>query len=165
MKETGCEENLKEQTDILFAPAPYGIKAKESNTDGYTVDLCYQCEVTPLTQSPISFSKDKVQVRQVADCSDSLIDAKYLNVGAMPYNSDGTIINIADVAPKVFTHIKTIDCPITKCTLKTVGCELDLKEQSNVVVGQGPFSILAKENNPIGYQVDFCLVCEVTPIG
>ena len=61
-KEPGCVNPLPAQTDVILAANPFGITAVETNVAGYSLTFCYECEVTPLGQPAIKFTKDSITI-------------------------------------------------------------------------------------------------------
>ena len=96
-----------------------------------------------------------------------MADASFVNPASIPYNSAGTSKTIAADYKSIFTHTKETDCPITTCVLKTAnGCGSDLETQNKIDIGASlPFSITARENIKSGYNKEFCVQCQVTPLG
>ena len=77
MKTEGCASDLPAQTNVVLGASPFEVTATETNTDGYSMSFCYECEITPIGQASIFFKKDSISVRQYADCSDSLTKTDY----------------------------------------------------------------------------------------
>lgn len=57
----GCENSFNSKF-ITLDQESYAINANKSNVNGYSLDLCYNCTITPLGLSPIIFYKDKIHI-------------------------------------------------------------------------------------------------------
>ena len=77
---------------------------------------------------------------------------------AISYNSLGSFKTIASNYKDLFVHSQVNDCIVTSCTLMIEGCSNSLPFQSNVVIEDSPtFALKAKETNPSGYLLNFCV--------
>lgn len=116
------------------------------------------CQVNPADPavSIITFTLDKLSLRQYADCSDSL-KPKEFTFNSLKYNAAGSKVIMFQTYEDMFTHTKKIDCPVKTCALMLVkNCDVELQE-SNVVIGvEDPFMLEGKENVDAGYVQSFC---------
>ena len=112
------------------------------------------------------FNKDLVTIQALQlDCSGSLVDAGFTPPPPFPYNSAGNAVTLSTDYTAYFTHTQLNDCILTQCALMDPGCLVALAAQPDVVLGASPYGLTATEINPVGYLLNFCIQCTITPTG
>ena len=68
-----------------------------------------------------------------------MTDAGFTDPLAIPYNSDGSAVTIANDYTSIFTHLYPTDCPVTLCGIRLdpSNCDTPLPEQTNVLIDSG----------------------------
>ena len=150
---------------ILGPSSPFSLTAKANVPNGYSLDLCFQCKVTPTNLPPIDVVQDSIKIEAAPlDCSNSLTDKSFQNPLLIDYDSTQQTVVVASDYSKIFAHSQQQDCPLSNCILKTKDCSADLTS-THLTVGLSPFQLSAKTNISPGYVVEFCYSCEVLPTG
>ena len=90
MMSGSCGTTLPTQSNIVMGPSPdYKVTGFETIKLGYLQSFCYSCTIQPLgSQSPITFTKDALQIQQYPDCSNSLVAKKVITFDELQYGPD-----------------------------------------------------------------------------
>ena len=103
--EQGCGSPLALPDITIDTSAPFAVYASELNPNGYSQNICFECDVLPTGQSAISIQRDSILVTQNAlDCSTSLTSTGFSDPATVPYNSAGYEVTVAADYTAVFTH-------------------------------------------------------------
>ena len=91
----------------------------------------------------------------------------FTDPSAIPYNSAGTAVTIANSYTAIFHHSQVTDCPLVSCTIKSLGgCGFSLTSQTDINVSSiSPYEMTASEINPLGWSLTFLYCCEIQPSG
>ena len=111
-----------------------------------------------------TISRDKMQIKGYADCSDSLT-TKTMNLTEIQFNKTGLGETKIKTYEDAFTHIKKTDCKILSCSLMEVKtCKTQISTRDLSIDSEKQYRVVGKEKNTFGYTQDFCYSCTVASL-
>ena len=91
-------------------------------------------------------------------------EPNFKNPEAFAYNKNGSLKWIASLFTEVFVYKADPKCLVNTCLLKVEGCTTAYTGTDLVIEANHPWSLKAKENNPLGYQIKICYECQILKI-
>ena len=107
MTSGACGIPLPVDPNIVLGIVPYSITAKDDVSLGYTLSLCYSCDIKPTGLPIITFPYDLVTITQdPLNCSPSLavVGPAFVNPPNIPYTTAGSAVTIVADYTSIWAH-------------------------------------------------------------